>query len=103
MNTVNLLLEIGTEEIPSGYFNHILDMLSCRKGGIIYNLFDSQNIRIDKASCYSTPRRIIFYAEEIPTHQDVTIEGPPSRIAFDGAKNPTKALEAFKEEQNLFR
>ncbi|NQT95436.1 MAG: glycine--tRNA ligase subunit beta, partial [Candidatus Omnitrophica bacterium] len=100
MSTENLLLEIGTEEIPSGYFNHILDMLSCKKESPVRALFEAQNIRVDKVSSYSTPRRIILHCEDIPINQNIVIEGPPKRIAYGEDGTPTKALEAFVGKNN---
>lgn len=98
METKDLLLEIGTEEIPSGYFKHILALLSFGEGGVIKELFEARQIKADCAFCYSTPRRIILYIKDIPTHQDVVIEGPPERIAFDNNREPTKVLQAFLEK-----
>lgn len=98
MDRADLLLEIGTEEIPSGYFKHILALLSFKEGGPIKELFESQHIGVDNAFCYSTPRRIILYIKDIPTHQDIVIEGPPKRIAFDKNREPTKALKVFLEK-----
>ncbi|MFH1868589.1 MAG: glycine--tRNA ligase subunit beta [Candidatus Omnitrophota bacterium] len=100
MKTANLLLEIGTEEIPSGYFSHILDMLSCGQGSPVKELFDARNIMIGSARAYSTPRRIVLCVDDIPLCQNVNIDGPPARIAFDDGKNPTKALEAFLNKNN---
>ena len=98
MSTQNLLLEIGTEEIPSGYFDHVLDLLSCRKKGSIRGLFEAQYINPHKVFSYSTPRRLILYIKDIPIAQDISVLGPPSRIAYDQQKRPTKALLAFLEK-----
>jgi len=95
MSTNNLLLEIGTEEIPSGYFDHLLSILSSADDGVVKTCFDAHGINIGKVSSYSTPRRIILYVEDIPIAQDLKIEGPPKRIAYDEDDRPTKALEAF--------
>ncbi|NQT90505.1 MAG: glycine--tRNA ligase subunit beta [Candidatus Omnitrophica bacterium] len=94
METRDLILEIGTEEIPSGYFAHILDLLSFKEGSI-KEIFEAEHIRIEGAASYSTPRRIILMLKDIPISQDMVIDGPPTRVAYDKAKAPTKALEAF--------
>ena len=88
-------MEIGTEEIPSGYFNHILDLLSCREKSGIKALFEAQNITLHKVFSYSTPRRLVLHIKDIPVAQDISVLGPPSRIAYDEQKKPTKALLAF--------
>ena len=95
MSTQDLLMEIGTEEMPSGYFSHVLELLSCRDKGAIRGLFEAQNISMHQVFSYSTPRRLILYIKDIPVTQDVSILGPPSRIAYDDSKGPTKALLAF--------
>jgi len=100
MSTDNLLLEIGTEEIPSGYFGHILDMLSSKDDSPVRMHLESHNIKVNKVSSFSTPRRIILLVEDIPFTQDVEIEGPPKRVAYDQDRNPTKALEAFLKKNN---
>ncbi len=100
MNTQDLLLEIGTEEIPSGYFNHILDLLSCREEGSIRGLFAAKNINLHKAFSYSTPRRIVLHIKDIPVVQDISMLGPPLRIAHDQQNRPTKALMAFLKKNN---
>ena len=95
MSVSNLVLEIGVEEIPSGYFNHIHDILSSKSDSPIRGLFESNNISAGSISSYSTPRRIILHIEDIPTSQDIKIDGPPLHIAYDENKKPTKALLAF--------
>jgi len=93
--TADLLLEIGTEEIPSGYFKGVLGYLSGGRETGIRQLFESRNISFTSISCYTTPRRIILYIKGIPTYQDMVIVGPPKRIAYDRGGKPTKALEGF--------
>lgn len=100
MSTQDLLLEIGTEEIPSGYFGHILDVLSCREGSPVRRLFEAQNIIFYKSFCYTTPRRIILHVKDIPLTQDLVINGPPHRVAYEKDGSPTKALKAFLEKNN---
>jgi len=100
MSTQDLLLEIGTEEIPSGYFNHVMALLSCREEGGIRRLFAAQNINLHKVFSYSTPRRLILHVKDIPAAQDISILGPPLRIAYDQEKKPTKALLAFAKKNN---
>jgi glycyl-tRNA synthetase beta chain len=100
MKTQDLLLEIGTEDIPSGYFNHILDLLSCGEEGSIRGLFAAQNINLHKVFSYSTPRRIILYIKDIPAAQDISVLGPPLRIAYDQQNRSTKVLTAFLKKNS---
>ena len=53
MSVRDLVLEIGTEEIPSGYFDHIHDILSSKSDSPIKGLFESKNISVGSISSYS--------------------------------------------------
>ena len=61
----NLLLEIGTEEIPAGYIKPALNALS---SGLLQKLTDA---RIDhgKAEVYATPRRLAVKIENLADMQ----------------------------------
>ncbi|MDD5504162.1 MAG: glycine--tRNA ligase subunit beta [Candidatus Omnitrophica bacterium] len=100
MSTTDLILEIGTEELPSHDLDAALESLAFRKGSPIEALFLSNNIKYSKASAYATPRRLILHISDIPLCQDMLIEGPPVRIAYDEQNRPTKALEAFLKKNN---
>jgi glycyl-tRNA synthetase beta chain len=100
MSTADLIFEIGTEELPSGDLNAALKALSFEKAGAINVLFESHNIKFNEAFTYSTPRRLVLYVKDIPLAQDVLIEGPPRRIAYDNRHMPTRALEAFLKKNN---
>jgi glycyl-tRNA synthetase beta chain len=100
MSTRNLIFEIGTEELPAAYLDIAADALSFKQGSAISALFESCNLKFDKAYVYVTPRRLILNIKDIPLAQDITIEGPPARIAYGADKKPTKALEAFLKKNN---
>ncbi len=100
MSTKNLIFEIGTEELPAAYLDIAVDALSFKQGSAISALFESYNVKFDKAYAYATPRRLILNIKDIPLTQDITIEGPPARIAYGADKKPTKALEAFLKKNN---
>ncbi len=90
----DLLLEIGTEEIPASYIQPALEQLEQKISKVL------QDNRLDfKSVCtMGTPRRLILSVEEVSTNQpDRTVEimGPPERIAFDEEGKPTKAAEGF--------
>ncbi|MFH1645492.1 MAG: glycine--tRNA ligase subunit beta [Candidatus Omnitrophota bacterium] len=102
MKKSDLLFEIGTEEIPSGYFNRVMDLLSGDNKNTLLEVFSKNKIEIEpeKVSSYCTPRRIILFIKDIPLHQDMIIEGPPKKIAFDDSNKPTKALVSFLEKNS---
>jgi glycyl-tRNA synthetase beta chain len=100
MSTTNFVLEIATEELPAADLDSALEALSLKEGSPIAGLFQSRNIKFNKAYSYSTPRRLILHLEDVPLTQDMLLEGPPCRIAYDSEKRPTKALEAFLKKNN---
>jgi glycyl-tRNA synthetase beta chain len=100
MSTTNLIFEIGTEELPVRDLVSAKEAMSLKEGSSLLALFQSNNIKFSNAYCYTTPRRLILYVEDIPFTQDVSVQGPPRRIAYDSEKKPTKALEAFLSKNN---
>jgi len=93
----NLLLEIGTEEIPAGYIKPALNFLA---SALLQKLTDA---RIDhgKAEVYATPRRLAVIIENLADMQKSVqseVTGPPARIGFDDQGNPTTAALKFAEK-----
>jgi glycyl-tRNA synthetase beta chain len=86
----NLLLEIGTEEIPAGYITPALKALS---SNLMQKLADA---RIDHgaAEVFATPRRLAVKIENVADKQKSVkseVTGPPAKIGFDDQGNPTTA------------
>ncbi len=95
MTTAELLLEIGTEEIPDWMIGGALEDLERRflEGLKKYNLDSGVRVSVD-----ATPRRLVLVAEGIAERQAdrvETLKGPPRSIAYDEAGNPTKAAQGF--------
>jgi len=96
-----LLFEIGTEEIPSGY---LAQGLADLKDLSVSRLAEN---RIDYAGgvfTYGTPRRLVLIVKAVAEAQKDTTEevtGPPVRVAFDDRGNPTKAAVGFAERQGV--
>jgi glycyl-tRNA synthetase beta chain len=95
-----LLIEIGTEEIPSGY---IMPALKAFCAGLTARLTD---LRIDcgPARVYGTPRRLAVYVQDVAERQQtITSElmGPPERVAFDENRQPTVAARKFAEKAGV--
>ncbi len=96
-----LLLEIGTEEIPSDYLENGLKELR--------NLADSQlkNNRIEigePLETYGTPRRLVLIGKAVQDKQADTVQeitGPPKAAAFDDKGTPTKAALGFAKKQGV--
>ncbi len=86
----DLLIEIGTEELPASHIplavNHLKEKLS--------QILHRQDIQT-----FSTPRRLAFFVknfENSSPEKEETIYGPPVKVAYEEGK-PTKALLAFLE------
>ncbi len=96
-----LVLEIGTEEIPSGYLESGL------KGfrGLAESYLRHNRIKIegDLYTC-GTPRRLVLVGKAIADKQEDTIQemtGPPTKAAFDEKGNPTNAALGFARKQGV--
>ncbi|MCP4622535.1 MAG: glycine--tRNA ligase subunit beta [bacterium] len=93
----NLLLEIGTEEIPAGYIKPALNALS---SGLLQKLTGAR-IEHGKAEVFATPRRLAVKIENLADMQKSVqseVTGPPARIGFDDQGNPTTAALKFAEK-----
>ena len=94
----NLLLEIGTEEIPAGYIAPALKALSSE---LLRKLTDA-HIDHGKAEVYATPRRMAVEVTNVAAKQKsikTEVVGPPVRVGFDDQGNPTMAAK-FAELKN---
>jgi len=93
----NLLLEIGTEEIPAGYISPALKALSSE---LLRKLADA-HIDHGYAEVYATPRRLAVKVANVAGKQKSIkseIVGPPARVGFDDQGNPTMAAHKFAEK-----
>jgi len=90
----DLLIEIGTEELPPSAIRVAVGFLQERFSEILRS-----PVRV-----FSTPRRITLYAENFED-QRVTSEeliiGPPWKVAFDEEGKPTRALLGFLSRFSL--
>lgn len=94
-----LLLEIGTEEIPARF---LPDTIEKMKSGA-EKLFADFTIGVSSIHTYATPRRLALIAELNASQNPVAKEvwGPPASVSFDSAGNPTKAAEAFVKTNGI--
>jgi len=96
------LLEVGTEELPSGF---VTDALKQWQQRIPLSLAENY-LTSTKISYYATPRRLAVLIEGLPRHQpDRTLEikGPALAAAYINGTNgePTKALIGFTRSKGL--
>ena len=95
----DLLLEIGTEEIPAGFMLSAFEQLE----ELAQDLFKKQRIEIGDVLATGTPRRLTLYIEDVAEEQEdleKEVRGPAKNIAFDDGE-PTKAGEGFARGQGL--
>ncbi len=96
-----LLLEIGTEEIPSDYLDNGLREL--RRLAETY-LRDNRIEMEGGLYTYGTPRRLVLVGKAIADKQEDKVQemtGPPKKAAFDEEGKPTKAAFGFAKRQGV--
>ncbi len=93
-----LLLEIGTEEIPAGFVPEALaDLETLTRRELEAQRIDSKGIKT-----FGTPRRLVLFIEALSERQkDVEVKkvGPSKQAAFDPKGNPTRAAIGFAKSQ----
>lgn len=94
-----LLLEIGTEEVPSRFIPEASEKLKQAAA----RLFEENRIEAEEISTYATPRRLclICALSESQLEAEMEFWGPPANVSFDADGKPTKAAEAFAKSHGL--
>lgn len=93
-----LLLEIGTEEIPAEF----LPKAQKDMAEILSRDLSQNRIRYGVVRTMATPRRLVLHVADVETRQeDQIVEklGPAKRVSFDEKGNPTKAALGFAKGQ----
>ncbi|MCK8828071.1 glycine--tRNA ligase subunit beta [Natroniella acetigena] len=96
----DLLLEVGTEEIPAGFMEGAFEQLE----ELACNLFADNRVEIGEVRATGTPRRLVLYIEDVAEQQSdlkKEVRGPAKSVAFDDAGNPTKAGVGFARGQGI--
>ncbi|MFS8639349.1 MAG: glycine--tRNA ligase subunit beta [Symbiobacteriaceae bacterium] len=99
-DTRNLVLEIGTEEIPARFCSPALEQL---KENAAKALAEAR-LDYETVDVFGTPRRLVLYVRNLALRQrDVVVEvkGPPKKVAFDADGNFTVAARKFAEGQGV--
>jgi len=95
-----LLLEIGTEEIPAAFLPKALRDLE----EIARKELEAGRIRHGEIRAMGTPRRLFLGVEDVAERQeDQVIEklGPARRVAFDEQGSPSRAVLGFARGQGV--
>ncbi|MFV1950067.1 MAG: glycine--tRNA ligase subunit beta [Anaerolineales bacterium] len=94
------LLEIGTEELPSG---DVVDAVSHLEKALPKILKDLR-LEYQGLQVLATPRRLVVSLAELADRQDdleQLVKGPPSERAYDQDGVPTKAAEGFASSKGV--
>ena len=90
----DLLIEIGTEELPP----KALSRLSNAFSKLIQESLIQAELDFNSLQAFATPRRLAVLVRDLITHQDdknVERRGPALQAAFDEQGNPSKAALGF--------
>lgn len=100
MSERDLLLEIGTEEIPSRFVAWAREELA----SLARQEFSASNLEFRDVAVYGTPRRLALFVRGVAVHQkDVVLEhkGPTWAQAFDAHGHPTNAARGFAKSRGV--
>jgi glycyl-tRNA synthetase len=96
----DLLLEIGTEELPAGDLDSALEQLKSR----LPSQLDELRLTHGEIHLMGTPRRLVLHIQEVAPRQsdlEQLVKGPPAERAFDSFGAPTKAGEGFARSKGV--
>ena len=96
----NLLLEIGTEEIPARFMESALVQLK----NLAQETLSEERIEFTEIMVYGTPRRLALLVQGVAEQQNEKVEevkGPSRKAAFDAEGRPTKAAQGFARSQGV--
>jgi len=98
---IELLFEVGCEEIPAGMLARAEADL---KAGLEKQLAAENLMAGVTVESFSSPRRLTLWAQGLPVRQaDLVSEvtGPPKSVAYDVVGAPTRAAVSFAEKQGV--
>ncbi len=100
MDTKNLLLELGTEELPPKSLRNLAQSLH----DTFVSELKAQGLGFSSSKWYATPRRLALFIKDLQTKQadrKTQIRGPAVKAAFDAAGKPTKAAEGWARANGI--
>ncbi|MBN2690220.1 MAG: glycine--tRNA ligase subunit beta [Gammaproteobacteria bacterium] len=98
-STQDLLIEIGTEELPPMDIEKLADSLSSE----LLSALDQQQFAHGETKTYATPRRLAVLIKDlnaVPPAKTIEKRGPSISAAYDEDGNPTKAALGFAKSCN---
>ncbi len=100
VTSLPLLVEIGTEEIPTTFLPQALEDLAA----LGQELLDECRLSYHEIRTVGTCRRLVLLVDGVQTQQaslKQEIVGPPKSAAFDASGLPTKAAQGFAKSQGV--
>jgi glycyl-tRNA synthetase beta chain len=100
MRTDNLLIEIGTEELPP----KSLAKLALAFKNNIQEEFENSDLTFNQVSWYASPRRLALIVDglsEFQADKNVEKKGPAVSAAFDQDGQPTKAAQGWARSNGI--
>lgn len=97
---LDLLLEIGTEEMPAGMMAGAIEGLAAAGRA----LMEKERLACESVLATGTPRRLVLHARGVAARQDdlaETVRGPAAVAAFDAEGRPTGAAAGFARSQGV--
>ena len=100
MKPADMLVEIGTEELPPKALRGLMTAF----GMHLERAIDEARLGHGPVRAYASPRRLAVIVEALERAQEdrrVTQKGPPVSVAFDDAGNPLPAALAFAKKNGV--
>jgi glycyl-tRNA synthetase beta chain len=96
----DLLLEIGTEDLPPAEIAPVVDQLGEGARAALADL----RLDADGIQTYGTPRRLVLFVEGVAAKQRPAVRevrGPAAAVAYDAENRPTVAATGFARSQGV--
>ena len=97
MKPADLLVEIGTEELPPKALRGLMDAFASNLGAAL----DDARLAHGELHAYASPRRLAVVVESLARGQEdrhTSQKGPPVSVAFDDAGSPLPPATAFAKK-----
>ena len=96
----NVILEIGTEELPSRFLPETLRSLE----RLAVSALSDNRLGFKDVRTYATPRRLVLHIRELDETQSSSVsllKGPPLASAYDSKGEPTRAALGFAKSKGV--
>lgn len=98
--TSELLLEIGTEDIPAKFFPEALENLK----SVAEKNLGAERLKFEETGILGTMRRMVLLVKGLEEKQEDLLEeviGPKAEASFDSGGNPTQAAAGFAKAHGV--